>query len=155
MSHPPKVRSVSSASGTNFLMSGERASVRLPRRMVPICVSDPTGCDSPLRTSSTPAMKVVLTAPIPGSNTPNLPLAGAIFPGFFMQLLLKSRSHQCNRLSNAFKKQSYRAGAFQNCKQTSNDERSASDLQIHLRAVIETLGMASTMDFLDRTKDLL
>src|SRR5260370_1035989 len=61
MSQPPKVRSVSSARGTNFLMSGERASVRLPRRMVPICVSDPTGCDLPLRTSSTPGMGAVST----------------------------------------------------------------------------------------------
>src|SRR5260370_20664676 len=88
MSQPPKVRSVSSARGTNFLMSGERASVRLPRRMVPICVSDPTDCDLPLRTSSTPAMKVVLTAPMPGSNTPSLPLAGAISERLSMPLLL-------------------------------------------------------------------
>src|SRR5713226_5873192 len=88
MSQPPKVRSFSSASGTNFLMSGERASVRLPRRIVPICVSDPTGCDFPLRTSSTPAINVVLTAPMPGSKIPSFPLAGAILEGFSMPLLL-------------------------------------------------------------------
>src|ERR1700682_3493077 len=100
MSHPPKVRSVSSASGTNFLMSGERASVRLPRRMVPICVSDPTGCDLPLRTSSTPAMKVVLTAPKPGSSTPSFPLAGAILEGFSMPLLLLNDSNTIDRRMN-------------------------------------------------------
>src|SRR2546430_6091968 len=33
ISQPPNVRSDSSARGTNFLMSGERASVRLPKRM--------------------------------------------------------------------------------------------------------------------------
>jgi hypothetical protein len=78
-------------------MSGERASVRLPKRMVPICVSDPTGCDFPFRTSSTPAMKVVLTAPMPGSSTPSFPLAGAILEGFSMPLLLIERS-QYDRL---------------------------------------------------------
>src|SRR5229473_3773958 len=88
ISQPPKVRSFSSARGTNFLMSGERASVRLPRRIVPICVSDPTGCDLPLRTSSTPAINVVLTAPMPGSKIPSFPLAGAILEGFSMPLLL-------------------------------------------------------------------
>ena len=31
------------ASGTNSLIFGERLSVRLPRRIVPICVSDPIG----------------------------------------------------------------------------------------------------------------
>jgi len=30
----------------------------------------------------------VLTAPMPGSRTPSFPLAGAIFDGFSMQLLL-------------------------------------------------------------------
>src|SRR5438309_9126425 len=88
ISQPPNVRSDSSARGTNFLMSGERASVRLPRRMVPIWVSDPTGCDFALRTSSTPAINVVLTAPIPGSKIPSFPLAGAILEGFSMPLLL-------------------------------------------------------------------
>ena len=35
--------SSSAASGTNSLIFGERFSVRLPRRIVPICVSDPMG----------------------------------------------------------------------------------------------------------------
>src|SRR5882724_11108107 len=69
------------------LTFGERPSVRLPRRIVPICVSEPTGCDLPLRTSSTPAINVVLTAPMPGSKIPSFPLAGAIFDGFSMPLL--------------------------------------------------------------------
>src|SRR5712692_8736549 len=75
-------------------MSGERPSVRLPRRIVPICVSEPTGCDLPLRTSSTPAMNVVLTAPMPGSRTPSFPLAGAILEGFSMPLLFIERSKE-------------------------------------------------------------
>src|ERR1700730_11854041 len=87
MSHPPKAISFKSASGTNSLIRGVRPSVRFRRRIVPICVSDPTGCALPLRTSSTPAMKVVLTAPMPGSKTPSFPLAGAILEGFHMQLL--------------------------------------------------------------------
>ena len=41
----------------------------------------------PLRTSSTPAMNVVLTAPIPGSRTPSFPFGDAIFAGFSMPLL--------------------------------------------------------------------
>src|SRR5580693_9362980 len=53
--------------------------------MVPICVSAPTGADSPRRTSSTPAISVVLTAPIPGVSTPNFPFGGAILPGLRIQ----------------------------------------------------------------------
>jgi hypothetical protein len=34
-------------------------------------------------------MNVVLTAPIPGSSTPNLPFGGAIFPGLSIPLLLE------------------------------------------------------------------
>src|SRR5260370_41678365 len=37
-------------------------------------------------------MNVVLTAPIPGNSTPNLPLGGAIFPGFSIPLLLEPGS---------------------------------------------------------------
>src|SRR5512134_1461546 len=59
-------------------MSGERPSVRLPSRTVPICVRLPIGFASPRRIASTPAMKVVATAPMPGSSTPSFPLAGAI-----------------------------------------------------------------------------
>ena len=43
MSQPPKTMSLRSASGTKSLIFGARASVRLPRRIVPICVSDPIG----------------------------------------------------------------------------------------------------------------
>jgi hypothetical protein len=50
----------------------------LPRRMVPIWVSDPIGCASPLRTACTPATNVVATAPMPGIITPSFPSAGAI-----------------------------------------------------------------------------
>ena len=45
---------------------GDLLSVRLPRRIVPSCVSEPTGTEWPRRTNSTPAMNVVATAPIPG-----------------------------------------------------------------------------------------
>src|SRR5213083_483233 len=85
MSQPPKYRSSSLASGTNSRMSGERPSVRLPRRMVPICVSEPIGLARPPRTASTPAMKVVATAPMPGINTPSLPRAGFMSTGFLVR----------------------------------------------------------------------
>jgi hypothetical protein len=64
-------------------MSGERPSVRFPSRTVPICVSEPIGFASPRRTASTPAMVVVLTAPMPTSKMPSFPVASAIFVGFF------------------------------------------------------------------------
>src|SRR5207248_323999 len=88
---------------------GELLSVRLPRRIVPSCVSEPTGCALPLRTNSTPAMNVVLTAPIPGKRTPNLPFGGAIFAGFSIQLPYFQRFH-CGRdgrpRKNAYKQTS-------------------------------------------------
>src|SRR6516165_868488 len=87
MSQPPKTRSSSRASFTKSLIFGERASVRFPRRIVPICVSDPTGTAFFVRTSSTPAMKVVATAPMPGNSTPSFPFGAAILAGFFMNLL--------------------------------------------------------------------
>src|SRR5687768_7167815 len=65
-------------SGTASLILGDRPSVRLPRRIVPICVSDPIGVARPFRTAMTPAMVVVLTAPSPTRRMPNLPFAGAI-----------------------------------------------------------------------------
>jgi hypothetical protein len=61
--------------------------------MVLSCVNEPTGCALPFLTNSTPAMNVVLTAPIPGNRTPNLPLGGAIFAGFSIPLLLELESH--------------------------------------------------------------
>src|ERR1700674_4159174 len=110
-------------------MSGERASVRLPKRTVPICVSDPTGSDLPLRTSSTPAMKVVLTAPMPGSSTPSFPLAGAILEGLSMPLLL---SHDRNTIDrkNEPPPGSIAAEACRVPRQTSHDEGRPLDLQI-------------------------
>src|SRR6476620_10872589 len=68
--------SSSAASGTKSLISGDRFSVRLPRRIVAIWVSDPIGLLWPRRTLSTPAMKVVATAPSPGVMMPSLPAAG-------------------------------------------------------------------------------
>src|SRR5665213_693923 len=79
MSQPPKTKSSRPASGTKSLILGERPSVRLPRRTVDSCVSEPTGSPSPRLIASTPAMKVVDTAPIPGIRMPSLPSAGAIW----------------------------------------------------------------------------
>src|SRR5437867_4299959 len=83
MSQPVKTRSLSPARGTNLLILGDRPSVRLPRRMVPICVRDPMGSAIFCRTASTPAMNVVATAPMPGIITPSLPLAGEILLAVF------------------------------------------------------------------------
>ena len=58
--------------------SGDRFSVRLPRRIVPIWVSEPMGFAMPFRIAMMPAMVVVLTAPRPTSRMPSLPSAGAI-----------------------------------------------------------------------------
>src|SRR3569623_1391077 len=77
-SQPPNTMSSSLVRGTNSLISGDLPSVRLPRRMVPICVSEPMGLERPRRMASTPAMNVVATAPIPGSKMPSFPLAGRI-----------------------------------------------------------------------------
>ena len=41
------------------------------------------GFARPRRIAITPAIVVVLTAPIPTSRTPSFPLAGAIFSGLF------------------------------------------------------------------------
>src|SRR5216110_1638852 len=81
MSQPPNTRLSSFSSGTNSRISGERRWVRLPRRMVPSWVSEPIGCAQPLRTSSTPAINVVLTAPMPGVRTPSSPVGGAMLVG--------------------------------------------------------------------------
>src|SRR3984893_17934652 len=78
MSQPVKTRSLSDARGTNSLILGESASVRLPSRIVPIWVSDPIGLAMPLRTASTPATNVVATAPMPGIMIPSLPLGAWI-----------------------------------------------------------------------------
>src|SRR5690606_3722229 len=68
-------------------MSGERFSVRFPSRIVFICVRLPNGCAIPRRAASTPATKVVATAPKPGSSTPSLPSAGRISSGRFTFVL--------------------------------------------------------------------
>ena len=70
--------SSSDASGTKSLISGWRLSVRLPRRIVSIWVSDPIGWPRPRFTSSTPAISVLATAPRPTVSTPRRPVAGAI-----------------------------------------------------------------------------
>ena len=62
--------------GNEVLDERAASSVRLPRRMVPICVSEPMGLAMPWRTASTPAMSVVQTAPIPGIMIPSFPVAG-------------------------------------------------------------------------------
>src|SRR4026208_1731964 len=85
MSHPPNTMSSRPDSGTTSLIFGERPSVRLPRRMVPICVREPIGLEKPLRIAGTPAIVVVLTAPRPTSRMPSLPRAGAIAIGVGMK----------------------------------------------------------------------
>src|SRR5262245_44268212 len=82
MSQPPKARSLSAASGTKSWIFGTRRSVRLPSRMVPSCVSDPIGCAIFLLIASTPAMNVVLTAPMPGIRTPSFPDGASILRPF-------------------------------------------------------------------------
>src|SRR6266849_259185 len=80
MSQLPKTRFSSFSRGTKSWISGARPSVRLPKRIVPSCVSEPTGCAVFRRTKSTPAMNVVATAPIPTVSTPSFPFGGLIFP---------------------------------------------------------------------------
>src|SRR5208337_4738054 len=87
MSQPPKTKSSRPAKGTKSLILGDLCSNRFPSLMVPSWVSEPTGSASPRRISSTPAMKVVLTAPpIPGMRTPSLPFGGVICSPFFKLL---------------------------------------------------------------------
>src|ERR1035437_9726781 len=102
MSHPPNSRSSSLASGTKSLISGVRPSVRLPRRTVASGVRDPIGAPSPRLTASTPAMKVVLTAPMPGSSTPSLPSAGAIRTGSFVVKLRDSLASALSKPRGVF-----------------------------------------------------
>src|SRR5205807_9037482 len=81
MSQPPKTRLSRVSSGTNSRISGERRAVRWPRRMVASWVTEPIGSAQPLRTSSTPAMNVVLTAPMPGVRTASVPFGWAMLVG--------------------------------------------------------------------------
>jgi hypothetical protein len=87
---------------------------------VPSWVSEPTGCDLPLRTNSTPAIKVVLTAPMPGVNIPSFPFGGAIFPGFSIQLPNHKDLQTEVRATDSYPL----------LEQTSNDARRERDLQI-------------------------
>jgi hypothetical protein len=89
ISQPVKTRSFNCAKGTKSLIFGERPSVRLPSLTVPICVSEPIGFAMPLRTASTPATKVVATAPIPGIMMPSFPFEGSMSPApdFFLSLI--------------------------------------------------------------------
>src|SRR6185295_15893745 len=88
MSHPPKTKSFRPASGTNPFTKGLRPSVRFPRRTVESCVTEPMGFASPRRIASTPAMNVVVTAPIPGIRIPSFPSAGAILVISLIRLYL-------------------------------------------------------------------
>src|SRR6266496_5748876 len=87
MSQPPNTTSLRGARGTKSEMRGLRPSVRLPRRTVPIWVRLPMGRERPWRIASTPAMKVVATAPIPGRRTPSLPWAGAMGRAFALVMI--------------------------------------------------------------------
>src|SRR5437763_1733073 len=78
MSQQPISRSLMLASGTKSLIAGLRPSVRFPSRTVPSWVSDPMGLPRSRLKASSPAIKVVVTAPMPGIRTPSLPSAGAI-----------------------------------------------------------------------------
>jgi hypothetical protein len=82
------------ARGTKSLIFGVRFSVRLPRRTVPSCVREPTGSPSPSLTASTPAMKVVATAPMPGIRMPRRPVAGATLALFGIDILFGSPVNQ-------------------------------------------------------------
>src|ERR1700733_10434836 len=87
--------SSSFASCTKSFIFGVRPSVRLPSRIVPNCVSEPTcpACPPPppfppppKQTLAPPpppppAIKVVLTAPIPGVSTPSFPFGGVTLTG--------------------------------------------------------------------------
>src|SRR5579859_5760429 len=86
MSQPVNTISLKPARGTKSLIRGEWLSVRLPSRIVPICVSEPIGLASPRRTASTPAIIVVATAPSPTTMIPSFPVAGSIFAADFVPL---------------------------------------------------------------------
>src|SRR2546426_9868013 len=97
MSQPPNTRSSSEVSGTISLIFGEHRYERLPRRMVPIYVSDPIGDAMPFRMARAPAIVVVLTAPRPTRSTPSLPRAGAISTGVGMSHKLYQLARRSGR----------------------------------------------------------
>src|SRR6059058_1633109 len=103
MSRAPKTMSSSDASPRKSLMRGVAALVRLPRRMVPSCVSEPTGSAKPRRARKTPAIIVVETAPRPGVSTPSFPEGGSITSGRFTSCSArKSRASLCKMLCAGF-----------------------------------------------------
>ena len=77
------------ARGTKSLIFGYLFSVRLPSLKLPIWVNDPIGLASSFLIASTPAIKVVATAPKPGIKMPSLPSAGRISSFIFNSLLVK------------------------------------------------------------------
>ncbi len=66
------------AAEDEVIYSGQGDEVLYLRDLVPIWVKEPTGPARLFFTSSTPAMKVVATAPIPGIKTPILPAGSLI-----------------------------------------------------------------------------
>ena len=162
MSQPVKTKSSSPASGTNSFTLGERPSVRFPRRTVPICVSEPIGLARPLRMASTPATKVVATAPMPGIITPSFPFAGSMVP---LCVRLRSRIARCCVRAASFISRPARsawaravsrcscsraAGAVENClrwRRPSASHQSAMKTPgrflIHLAAFLSLVAVAS------------
>src|ERR1700683_2585486 len=98
--------------------------------MVPSCVREPTGGAIPRRIKSTPDIKVVLTAPIPGMSTPNLPFAGAMLTGLRIQFPLFALV-LCEMIRHSL------FGGVKMQKQRRYDARRLHDLQICLRRFSE------------------
>src|SRR5690242_18761770 len=74
--------------------------------MVPIWVKEPIGGANCRRMASTPAIKVVATAPMPGIRIPSLPLGSAISTNFLatLSVLLRDKEqsdHQPKRSDHA------------------------------------------------------
>ena len=84
------------ASGMNSRIAGDLPFVRFPRRIVAICVNEPTGFASPRRASMMPAMVVVATAPSPIIKIPSFPRGVGIATGCLMRrLLAQFAAHDC------------------------------------------------------------
>src|SRR5438270_523139 len=115
-SQPPKARFSSGVSGTSSLIICQRFSLRFPRRMCAICVSDPMGRPRPRRAASTPAMNVVATAPIPGSSTASFPSAGAMLVRLNSLIYASVLSRLYQRRMPATS--ASRAGGAAHCKRT-------------------------------------
>ena len=95
-SQPPNTRSSSEASGTKSLISGLRPSARLAEADVGHLGERADRRFARLGGPAiTPAMRVEATAPRPGSSTPSLPVAGAIWRGSGMLLILSDLVGAC------------------------------------------------------------